>query len=82
MYAQDQVCLGSSCHTYGQNVNTENQCLYLYKLYYMEYYLYKKTSSTLSTSSSKTPTPQAIDQGRCKLLEEIFIVEIHIISIF
>jgi hypothetical protein len=22
------VCLGSSCHTYGQNVNIENQCLY------------------------------------------------------
>jgi hypothetical protein len=22
------VCLGSSCHTYCQNVNTENQCLY------------------------------------------------------
>jgi hypothetical protein len=22
------VCPGSSCHTYGQNVNTENQCLY------------------------------------------------------
>jgi hypothetical protein len=22
------VCPGSSCHTYGQNVNIENQCLY------------------------------------------------------
>jgi hypothetical protein len=22
------ICPGSSCHTYGQNVNTENQCLY------------------------------------------------------
>jgi hypothetical protein len=22
------VCPGSSCHTYGQNVNTENQCIY------------------------------------------------------
>jgi hypothetical protein len=22
------VCTGSTCHTYGHNVNTENQCLY------------------------------------------------------
>jgi hypothetical protein len=28
------VCPGSSCHTYGQNVNIENQCLYDIVSYY------------------------------------------------
>jgi hypothetical protein len=28
------VCQGSSCHTYGQNVSTENQCLYYIVSYY------------------------------------------------
>jgi hypothetical protein len=54
----------------------------LYKLYYMEYCLYKKTRSTLSMISSGTPTPQAINQGKHKLLEEIFIIEVHITSDF
>jgi hypothetical protein len=29
-----------------------------------------------------TPIPQAIDWGQCKLLEEIFIIVVHLISIF
>jgi hypothetical protein len=28
------VCPGSSCHTYGQNVSTEYQCLYYIVSYY------------------------------------------------
>jgi hypothetical protein len=48
----------------------------------MKYYLYKKTRLTLSMSSSGTQTPQAIDWGQCKPLEEIFIVVVHLISIF
>jgi hypothetical protein len=28
------VCPGSSCHTYGQNVSTKNQCLYYIVPYY------------------------------------------------
>jgi hypothetical protein len=45
------ACPGSSCHTYGQNVNTEKPMSLLYNLYYMGYCLYKKTRSTLSMSN-------------------------------
>jgi hypothetical protein len=48
----------------------------------MGHCLYKKTRSTLSSSSKGTPTPQAIDWGQRKLLEEIFIIEVHLISVF
>jgi hypothetical protein len=33
------VCPGSSCHTYGQNVSIENQCLY----YIVSYYKSRRT---------------------------------------
>jgi hypothetical protein len=33
---------GSSCHTYDQNVNTENQCLYYIVSYYKSYYKSRK----------------------------------------
>jgi hypothetical protein len=32
------LCPGSSCHTYGQNVNTEYQCLYYIVSYYNFFY--------------------------------------------
>jgi hypothetical protein len=51
------VCPRSSCHTYGQNVNTEKAMSLLYKIYYMEYCLYKKTISTLSSSGSGNSNP-------------------------
>jgi hypothetical protein len=31
------VCPGSSCHTYGQNVSTEYQCLYYIVSYYKKF---------------------------------------------
>jgi hypothetical protein len=38
------VCPGSSCHTYGQNVSTENQCLYYIIFYYKKtYYKSRRT---------------------------------------
>jgi hypothetical protein len=36
------VCPGSSCHTYGQNVSTEYQCLYYIVSYYKNYYKSRK----------------------------------------
>jgi hypothetical protein len=30
----------------------------------------------------ETPTPQAIDQGQRKPLEEIFIIVVHLITVF
>jgi hypothetical protein len=36
------VCPGSSCHTYGQNVSTEYQCLYHTVSYYKNYYMSRK----------------------------------------
>jgi hypothetical protein len=64
-------------------VNIENQFLYYINCFTREYCLHKKTMLTLSLSSSgKTPTPQAINRGQCKLLEEIFIVVVPLISVF
>jgi hypothetical protein len=54
----------------------------LYKLYYMIIVFRKKTLSSLIEQQWNTPTPQAIDQGQCKPLEEIFIVVVHLISTF
>jgi hypothetical protein len=48
------VCLGSSCHTYGQNVNTENQCLYYINIITQDIVFTQKTISTLSSSSNRT----------------------------
>jgi hypothetical protein len=36
------VCPGSGCHTYGQNVSTEYQCLYHTVSYYKNYYKSRK----------------------------------------
>jgi hypothetical protein len=48
------VCPGSSCHTYGQNVNSENQCLYYINIITGNIVFTQKTISTLSSSSSGT----------------------------
>jgi hypothetical protein len=77
------VCLESSCHTYDQNVNTENQCLFYIKIITWDIVFTQKTISTLSSSNSGThQSSQAINRGQRKLLEEIFIVVVHLIFIF
>jgi hypothetical protein len=48
------VCPGSSCHTYSQNVNTENQCLYYINIITWDIVFTQKTISTLSSNSSGT----------------------------
>jgi hypothetical protein len=48
------VCPGSSCHTYGQNINTENQCLYYINIITRDVVFTQKNISTLSSSSSGT----------------------------
>jgi hypothetical protein len=62
------VCPRSSCHTYGQNVNTETQCLY-----YIVSYNKKLLQVQKGVSSGKdTIMPQAEDRGFARL-EEVFI---------
>jgi hypothetical protein len=53
------VCPGSSCHTYGQNVSTEYQCLYYNESYYKSLVQVQK-----GLNSGMDPIlPQAVDQG-------------------
>jgi hypothetical protein len=55
----------------------------LYKHYYRKYCLYTKDYiDSLVDKQRNTPIPQAIDRGQRKLLEEIFIVVIHLIFSF
>jgi hypothetical protein len=55
----------------------------LYKHYYMRYCLYTEDYiNSLIEQQRNTPIPQAIDRGQHKLLEEIFIVVIHLIFSF
>jgi hypothetical protein len=53
------VCPGSSCHTYDQNVNTENQCLYYIVSYYKNILQVQKGIS----SGKDTILPHADDRG-------------------
>jgi hypothetical protein len=53
------VCPGSCCHTYGQNVNTENQCLY----YIVSYYKYLLQVQKGLSSRKDTILPQVNDRG-------------------
>jgi hypothetical protein len=76
------VCLGSSCHTYGQNVNTENQCLYYINFITQLLSLERRLYQLSHRAAAETPTPQATNQGQRKTLEEIFIEVVHLISIF
>jgi hypothetical protein len=49
----------------------------------MRYCLYIEDSiDSLVEQQRNNPTPQAIDRGQCKPLEEIFIVVVHLISSF
>jgi hypothetical protein len=49
----------------------------------MGYYLYMEDYiNSLVEQQQNNPTPQAIDRGQRKLLEEIFIVVVPLISIF
>jgi hypothetical protein len=53
------VCPGSSCHTYGQNVSTEYQCLYYIVSYYKNLLQVQK-----GLNSGIDPIlPQAVDLG-------------------
>jgi hypothetical protein len=53
------VCPGSSCHTYGQNVSTEYQCLYYIVSYYKNLLHVQK-----GLNSGMDPIlPQAVDRG-------------------
>jgi hypothetical protein len=55
----------------------------LYKFYYTEYCLYTEDYiNSLTEKLRNNPTQQAINRGQHKLLEEIFIVEDHLISSF
>jgi hypothetical protein len=55
----------------------------LYKHYYMRYCLYTKDYiDSLIEQQQNTPIPQAIDRGQCKVLEEIFIIVVHLIFSF
>jgi hypothetical protein len=53
------VCPGSSCHTYGQNVSTEYQCLYYIVSYYKNLLHVQN-----GLNNGKDPIlPQAVDWG-------------------
>jgi hypothetical protein len=55
------ICLGSSCHTYGQNVSIENQCLYYIVYYYKNLLQVQKGLN----NGMDTILPQAVDWGFC-----------------
>jgi hypothetical protein len=55
----------------------------LYKHSYMRYCLYiEGYIDSLVEQQQNTPIPQAIDRGQRKLLEEIFIIVVHLIFSF
>jgi hypothetical protein len=52
----------------------------LYKHYYTRYCRYTEDYiDSLVEQQQNTPILQAINRGQCKLLEEIFIVVVHLI---
>jgi hypothetical protein len=77
MYAQDQVVI------HRPECEHINPIFLLYKLYYTGYCLYTEGYiDSLVEQQRNNPTPQAIDLGQRKLLEEIFIIVVPLISIF
>jgi hypothetical protein len=62
-------------------VNTETQCFYYINFYYNYLYLEDYINSLIEQQQSNL-TPQSIDWGQLKLLEEIFIVVVPLISVF
>jgi hypothetical protein len=53
------VCPGSSCHTYGQNISTEYQCLYYIVSYYKNLLQVQKGLN----SGMNLILPQVVDRG-------------------
>jgi hypothetical protein len=51
------VCLGSSCNTYGHNLNTENQCLYFINFLTNNIFFTQKTIDSLIEQQRNIPTP-------------------------
>jgi type III secretory pathway component EscU len=55
----------------------------LYKYYYRKYCLYTEDYiDSLIEQQWNTPIQQAINRVQCKLLEEIFIIVVHLIFSF
>jgi hypothetical protein len=55
----------------------------LYKYYYTKYYLYTEDYiDSLVEQQRNTPIPQVIDRGQHTPLEEVFIIEVHLIFSF
>jgi hypothetical protein len=53
----------------------------LNKYYYTRYCLYKEDYiDSLIEQQRNTPIPEAINRGQRMILEEVFIVEVHLIS--
>jgi hypothetical protein len=57
------VCPGSSCHTYGQNVNTETQCLYYINFYYKGYCLYTEDYRLSHRAAAEQSNPHRQSVG-------------------
>jgi hypothetical protein len=70
------VCPGSSCHTYGQNVSTEYQCLYYIVSYYKNLLQVQKGLS----SGMDTILPQAVDRGFCTSRRSLHQRTPHLLS--
>jgi hypothetical protein len=70
------VCPGSSCHTYGQNVSTEYQCLYYIVSYYKNLLQVQK-----GLNSGMDPIlPQAVDRGFCTPRRNLHLHTPHLLS--
>jgi hypothetical protein len=70
------VCLGSSCHTYGQNISTENQCLYYIVSYYKNLLQVQKGLN----SGTDTILPQADDRRFRTLRRSLYQCTPHLLS--
>jgi hypothetical protein len=71
------VCRGSSCHTYGQNVSTENQCIYYIVSYYKNLLQVQKGLN----SGMDTILPRQMTRV-FTCLEEVFIKQQSIAAIY
>jgi hypothetical protein len=70
------ICPGSSCHTYGQNVSTEYQCLYYIISYYKNLLQVQK-----GLNSGMDPIlPQAVDRGFYKPRRNLHPHTPHLLS--
>jgi hypothetical protein len=76
------VCPGLRCHTYGQNVNIENQCLKFISFIIRILSLHRRLYWHSRRAVAEQANPIGNRPGQHKLLEEIFIIEVHLISDF